>query len=155
MTYRPIFQQEILVQGFETVSTTAKQTLGSRYKGKDDVTGQVAEFTYVKFAGVTELGKAMRFEDKDNLAYSLSATGSGKVGLAMTTAAANDYGWLLVYGAGNVLAASAAAGAPVLTTGTAGTVTDQAGGDTLTDIHFTGAVVSGKAPVDLNYPKVL
>ena len=155
MTYRPIFQQEILVQGFETVSTTKKQELGSRYKGKDDVTGQVAEFTYVRFAGTGAVGKAMRFEDKDALAYSLTSTGSGKVGIAMATAAVNDYGWLLIYGAGSVLAASAAAGAAVLTSGTAGTVTDQSGGDTLTDIHFTGVVASGKAPVDLNYPKVL
>lgn len=81
-----------------------------------------------------------------------------RVGVAMATAVATEYGWAMVNGATNVLcAAAAAANTPLASTTTAGSIDDATGAGTkniLGMVLTTAATDAGAFAALLTYPTV-
>jgi hypothetical protein len=81
-----------------------------------------------------------------------------RVGIAMATAVANDFGWAMIYGSANVQSAIAVTNAAMATTTTAGEIDDAAGTGTkqILGLSLTAARTgsAGLAPAILTYPTI-
>lgn len=134
----------------------------------DQALGQVAggeggaEFIYAKFAAATVAGDAV-YLDKDHLATKLATAASplgARVGVArVTSAAANEFGWVQIAGQAPLnIAASAVANTRLNTTATAGRLDDDGttGAKVIERavINTTQGGAAGVAEATLSYPTV-
>jgi hypothetical protein len=95
-TFRPV-GPEILVQAFNTNSTTQNHLLGERRKGYNATDGY-AEFIYAKGVASTVAGSWVTINSDDWSTALLVANASGPVGVAMSACVASEYGWYCIYG---------------------------------------------------------
>lgn len=131
--------------------------LGDRYV---DHTGR--EFVFVTFGvgGATGAGYACVVNENFSAVMTTNAAAlrGQQVGIAQAAAAAGEFGWLQIYGNGNVWSAVAVANAAMATTTTAGEIDDAAGTGTkqILGLSLTTARTgsAGLAPAILNYPTI-
>ena len=129
-------------------------TLGQR--GRDN---RGFEYIYVKAANaIAQHETAVIDEDASARAITNANTDRGdRVGVALDTAIGSGrYGWLCIYGVGDIsVRASAAANSNMYTSGTAGDLDDTSSGQQrLQEIHLTTARggTAGLAPAVWTYP---
>lgn len=129
-------------------STTKRHPLGTVVRAVDDTYGE-SEFIYAKGVASTALGDFAVIDNYNGTTARAVHTSAarGKLGVAMSANVANQYGWYMIGGSALVNAAtSAAAGAAVYLTGTAGTVDDGVvSGDKVDNAIFTVSEGSSNA----------
>lgn len=149
------------VPALTEVNQTIQMPLGTIVQGYDTVTEQVGEYQYVKFNGVATVGMPVLIDntvecvvaDADN-----DANDGTAIGIALTTTAANDYGFVQISGKAKVKAGTVAAGGSVFLTATAGTLDDAAvAGCQITGAKFStadGTPAAGFAYAEINRPSL-
>jgi hypothetical protein len=141
-------------------ATTSEQgkgfALGDRY-----VDGAGNEYIYVQYGtgGATaNFVVSISAAHAAVMATSTLSLYGERIGVAMATAVANDFGWAMCYGATNVQTELATVNTEMQTTATAGVIDDATTGGTkrLLNITLTTARTgsAGLAPAILTYPTV-
>lgn len=131
--------------------------LGDRYT---DSAGR--EYVFVTFGagGATGAGYVCTVNENFSAVMATNAASlrGQHVGIAQAAAAQGEFGWLQIYGNGNVWTDVAVANAAMATTTTAGQIDDAAGVGTkqIIGLSLTAARVStaGLAPAILTYPHI-
>jgi hypothetical protein len=119
------------------------------------------EYLFVQYGeGGATIGHAVSIKATGAavMATSTLALRGESIGVAMATAAANSFGWAMIYGSTNIQTGEAVANAAMATTATAGQVDDAAGGGTkqINGLVLTAARTGGAglAAAKLKYPSV-
>ena len=131
--------------------------LGDRY-----VDNAGREYVFVKFGtgGATGAGYMMVIDAAFGAVMTTNTTAVRglRVGPAQAAAAVDEFGWVQIYGSGNVWTDVAVVNAAMASTTTAGQIDDAAGTGTkqLLGVSLTTAktTAAGLAPAFLNYPSV-
>ncbi len=147
-----------LDQAIDATSTTQVYPTGYRIKCKDpgSTNRGFAEFMYAKGVASVAAGDWCVISPGGDAAIRATARSIGPVGVAMAAIVASNWGWFQVSGraVANVLAAFAD-DLQVYATGTAGSADDAVvAGDLIYGAKSAGAIDTGQALIDLNYPYV-
>jgi hypothetical protein len=149
--------QNAIGADFVTTTTVPHFALGTRMKGPDG-----SDWVYVRASGaVTGPGFAVVLTRTFGAAMVTNTNGLRglAIGIPAVAFAANEYGWVQVYGACDIrVAASCAANVETTTTTTAGELDDAAGAGTkeILGLVLTTAreASAGLAPGFISYPTV-
>jgi len=145
-----------LNQAIDATSTTQQYKTGTVIKCRDMGTTDrgEAEFMYAKGVASVVAGDCCIISPGGDAAIRTVARSIGPVGWAMAAIVASNWGWFQVKGRaiGNVLA-SFADDLQVYLTATAGSVDEAVvTGDLVYGCKSAGAIDTGQALLDLNYP---
>lgn len=145
------------------VLTAAELEAGRGFGLGDRYTDNVGrEYVFVTFGagGATGAGYVCTVNENFSavMATNTASLRGQHVGIAQAAAVAGEFGWLQIYGNGQVWTDAAVANAAMATTTTAGQIDDAAGTGTkqIIGLSLTAARVStaGLAPAILTYPTV-
>lgn len=145
------------------VLTAAELEAGRGFGLGDRYTDHVGrEFVFVTFGsgGATGAGYVCTIDANFSAVMATNAASlrGQQVGIAQAAAASGEFGWLQIYGNGQVWTDVAVANAAMATTTTAGQIDDAAGVGTkqILGLSLTAARVStaGLAPAILTYPTI-
>lgn len=145
-----------LDQAIDATSTTQKYKAGFRVRCRDAGSTARGEATFQYGKGVASVvaGDMCVISTNNDAAIRTVARSIGNLGVAMAAIVASNWGWFQVSGTAvcNV-AAAFADDATCYLTGTAGTIDDAVvTGDVIYGSRSAGAIDTGQALVELNFP---
>lgn len=91
-------EEHVIEQLIADTSTTAKHTLGTIIRGRDDTYGG-AEFIYLKGIGSTVVGSIVNYDDSYTTALNTTGLSTPRpLAIAMSANVASQYGWYQISG---------------------------------------------------------
>jgi hypothetical protein len=143
-------------QRIEEASSTQQHPFGTRVEAQDTTYG-AGEFVYVKGVANGAVGSVVTYNPYTGVTALATTRSKGLVGVMMAAlSSTTTYGWVQVSGAAVAKSATAAAGATVYLTATAGTVDDAVvAGDIVYGANYAtadGTPSAGLAVLSLSYP---